>query len=284
MTTREQENKRIDKARPALADALEAADWSGVAGDVRDGRSLQGITRDLRELGEGESWAHEVVSFVADGGEPPSLAEARAEGRRLALEKLADKHGTSTADNTTAGEDLAEALEEPSKLAEWCAVTERDGVFYLYPDCESAEAAKDRALRYMDDSTFHEAPVEVVNLDTGEGHTAEVGVIAWYTVADESAEIRAVRLLQARGTSYRVALSDTGGGVVVCAVERPDDESAPYAWVTGDEDDPSAFTVGVYTREQWEEPVSSKTVTAAQMPGYVLAELDRVGKNKEVSA
>lgn len=79
MRTRQQENERIDRLRPALANALEVADWPGVAGDVRDGRSLHGIARGLRELGEQESWAYEVVSCVADDGEVPSLREARAQ-------------------------------------------------------------------------------------------------------------------------------------------------------------------------------------------------------------
>lgn len=67
MTRREAENRRIDKARPALACALEAAEWPAVALDVREGMSLEGIARGLRDSDAGESWAHYAVTAVADG-------------------------------------------------------------------------------------------------------------------------------------------------------------------------------------------------------------------------
>jgi len=62
----EKERRRIDRVRPGLATALEAAEWPGVAADVRDGRSLTGIARGLRELGEEDSWAHYAVTAIAD--------------------------------------------------------------------------------------------------------------------------------------------------------------------------------------------------------------------------
>jgi hypothetical protein len=181
MTTREQENRRIDKARPALADALEAADWPAVAADVRDGRSLQGIARDLRELGEGESWAHETVCLVANGAEPPSVEQGRAEARKITLERLAEEHGVRPTRQNSSGEDYLAALANPEQLRDWCAVTTspETGITYLYPHYENAVAAKRKAEEHTHSLTFAETPVEVVNLDTGERFGADLGTVAW---------------------------------------------------------------------------------------------------------
>ena len=208
-----------------------------------------------------------------------------AQSRKEALERLAEEHGVSLLDNTSASEDLAEALEAPEEIKEWCAVTEHDGIAYLYPDCESAETAKARAEEHQGGPTFHETPVAVVNLDTGEQYSAEVGIVAWHKERTEevSAEVRALRLLQARGSSeWRVHLAATGGGTAVCAVERFEDEkeAAPYAWITEAEGDPDEFLVCTYTRERWEEPLSSKEVGSEELAGYVFAELERVEKGK----
>ena len=107
---------------------------------MRAGKSLPGIARALREVGEGESWAHEAVSLVAGGAGPPSVEEGRAQARKVALETLAERHGITATKRTTGGEDLLDALEEPEKLGEWCAVTisPESGNCFLYPAFDSA--------------------------------------------------------------------------------------------------------------------------------------------------
>jgi hypothetical protein len=210
-----------------------------------------------------------------------------AGSRKEALEKLAEEHCVSLAANTSAAEDLAEALGAPEKIKKWCAVTEHDGVTYLYPDCDSAEEAKSRAEQHEGDTTFHETAVAVVDLDTGEQYSAEVGLVAWHKERTEEVapDVRALRLLQARGNKdWRVRLADTGGGMAVCEVERigsEDDEAATYAWVAGSEgENPDDFLVCLYTRKCWEEPFSSKEVSAAELAGYVFAELEGAEKGE----
>jgi hypothetical protein len=251
----QQQGKRIDKERPALAIALEAAEWPAVALDVRAGLSLRAIARGLRELGEGDSWAHYAVSALADGGrvsglerpEPVHLeyepwrhggwyvlnvrhpsgavgcvsrnyedrkwrivcderegdctypsreAAARAERgliaagllgggetnsplfRKAALRRLAAQHDVLPNTRSTAGEDLLDSLERPEQIKRWCAVTQSSasGFHYLYPRYDTIEQAKDGATRYMEDATYDETPVEVVDLDTGERETADFSV------------------------------------------------------------------------------------------------------------
>jgi hypothetical protein len=101
--------------------------------------------------------------------------------RKAALEALADRHEVERDKSTSAGEDLLEALEAPSQIARWCAVTSspEHGTTYLYPDSDTAQAAKQRAVCNIANPTFSEAPVEVVDLDSGKSHLAEVGVVVW---------------------------------------------------------------------------------------------------------
>ena len=109
---------------------------------------------------------------------------SRAEKRADALRELAREFDITPGDHsTTAGEDLAEYLKEPEKLGPWVAVTtaqENSGyaVNYLYP-CETRAAAQARSAAYVVNDIFPEYPVCVVNLDTGRGWFAEVGVVRW---------------------------------------------------------------------------------------------------------
>lgn len=109
---------------------------------------------------------------------------SRADRRAEALRKLAEEFNISPDDHsTTAGEDLAEYLKEPAKLGRWVAVTSAQGdsgyaVNYLYP-CETRAAAQTRSASFVGSDIFPEYPVCVVNLDTGRGWFAEVGVVFW---------------------------------------------------------------------------------------------------------
>jgi hypothetical protein len=105
----------------------------------------------------------------------------RSRVRLEALRRLADDHALSPNDRTSAGEDLAAALAASERLGPWCAVTYSPAheTTYLYPHCPSAAAARDRAQRYLEDPTFAELPVEVVDLDSGARQLARIGVLSW---------------------------------------------------------------------------------------------------------
>ena len=105
----------------------------------------------------------------------------RSRTRLETLRKLADDHALSPNDRTTAGEDLAAALAAPEWLGAWCAVTYSPGheTTYLYPHCPTAAAARERAERYLEDPTFVELPLEVVDLDRGKRQLARLGVLSW---------------------------------------------------------------------------------------------------------
>jgi hypothetical protein len=109
---------------------------------------------------------------------------SRAEKRAAALRELAEEFDITPGDlSTTAGEDLAEYLEDPAKLEPWVAVTTGQGhsghaINYLYP-CASRAAARARAGSHIHSDIFPEYPVCVVNLDTGRGWFAELGVLRW---------------------------------------------------------------------------------------------------------
>jgi hypothetical protein len=49
--------------RDAIAAELDAAGWHAVAEDVRDGLALDTILRRLREIGEGESEASDIIQW-----------------------------------------------------------------------------------------------------------------------------------------------------------------------------------------------------------------------------
>jgi len=109
---------------------------------------------------------------------------SRAEKRAAALRELAAEFDITPGDlSTTTGEDLAEYLEDPAKLETWVAVTTGQGhsghaINYLYP-CPSRAAAQSRAGCHIRSDIFPEYPVCVVNLDTGRGWFAELGVLRW---------------------------------------------------------------------------------------------------------
>jgi hypothetical protein len=108
----------------------------------------------------------------------------RAEKRAAALRELAKEFGIVPGDETTtAGEDLPEYLGEPEKLGRWAAVTTAQGdsgyaINYVYP-CETRAEARRRSASYLRSDIFPEYPVCVVNLDTGRGWFAELGVLRW---------------------------------------------------------------------------------------------------------
>ncbi len=107
-------------------------------------------------------------------------------GRKDALRTLAESHGMDPHDRSNSGnEDLGEYLDvenyEPYDIREWCAVTiSGEGEFhYAYPDYDTAEDAQARCLEYVTDDIFSEAPVAVVNLDTGETRVPDWSSLAW---------------------------------------------------------------------------------------------------------
>ena len=108
----------------------------------------------------------------------------RAEKRADALRELAREFEISPGDRSTAaGEDLAEYLKEPKNLGRWVAVTTAQGdsgnaLNYLYP-CETRAGAQARSASYLRNDIYPEYPVCVVNLDTGRGWFAEIGVVRW---------------------------------------------------------------------------------------------------------
>jgi hypothetical protein len=109
---------------------------------------------------------------------------SRADKRAEALRELAKEFDITPGDHsTTAGEDLAEYLEAPEELGPWVAVTTAQGdsgyaINYLYP-CATRAAAQTRSTSYLRNDIFPEYPVCVVNLDTGRGWFAELGVVRW---------------------------------------------------------------------------------------------------------
>jgi hypothetical protein len=109
---------------------------------------------------------------------------SRPDKRAEALRELAEEFNITPGDqSTTAGEDLAEYLADPGKLGPWVAVTTAQGdsgyaINYVYP-CETRIAAQVRAASYVRNDIFPEYPVCVVNLDTGRGWFAELGVVRW---------------------------------------------------------------------------------------------------------
>lgn len=109
---------------------------------------------------------------------------SRAAKRSSALRELAEEFGITPGDHsTTAGEDLSAYLDDPAKLGPWVAVTTAQGdsgyaIKYLYP-CGSRAEARARCASYLRSDIFPEYPVCVVNLDTGRGWSAELGVLRW---------------------------------------------------------------------------------------------------------
>jgi hypothetical protein len=100
------------------------------------------------------------------------------QGRKVTLEKLADHHEVSTAESTTAAEDLIDYLEDPESIRRWVAVTFAGAsVTYLKADFEDAEQARAYVEGLIEDVTFPELPIEVYDLDTGERIRARLSIV-----------------------------------------------------------------------------------------------------------
>ena len=82
--------------------------------------------------------------------------------------------------------------------------------------------------------------------------------------------------------NWQVSELHTGGGIVVCAVERgPYAPDAPYAWVSDSEDDHRPFLVGVYLPADDGEAFSIKATTAENLRELVFEGLTRAEAEQE---
>lgn len=103
----------------------------------------------------------------------------QAEGRKTTLEALAERVEIELGRATSAAEDLADYLAEPETIKRWVAVTFAfDTVRYVTADFDCAAQAQDHAAGLLEDPTSPETPLEVYDLDTGEGIEARLAV-AW---------------------------------------------------------------------------------------------------------
>jgi len=85
---------------------------------------------------------------------------------------------------------------------------------------------------------------------------------------------RAWLLLVGKRAGWIVYPHHTGGGVVVCVVDRgPDDPGSVYARVSESEIPPQPFLVGIYRPEDDMEPLSTKEVATPDLERYVFAQL-----------
>jgi hypothetical protein len=100
--------------------------------------------------------------------------------RKATLEKLADHYEVSPSDPSTAGEDLKAYLDDPKTIRRWVAVTRSDqfDIHYLVADFDDEAAAREHAVRFVEDPLFAELPVLVFDLDRGRGIRCGVDV-AW---------------------------------------------------------------------------------------------------------
>jgi hypothetical protein len=103
------------------------------------------------------------------------------EARRERLRALADYYGVD--ESTTAHEDLKPYLDGEGEIAAFAAVTRGHFTAYIYPYCDTAEQAQDRAEHNIATDTVPEYPVAVVNLDTGETWDPGVPEYAWAKIA-----------------------------------------------------------------------------------------------------
>jgi hypothetical protein len=55
-----------DARRERIADELEGAGWPAVAEDVREGLDLDTVVERLRDIGEGDSEAVEILTWVPE--------------------------------------------------------------------------------------------------------------------------------------------------------------------------------------------------------------------------
>jgi hypothetical protein len=138
MRALQQERKRIDKARPALAIALEAAEWPAVALDVRAGQSLRAIARGLRELGEGDSWAHYALFAVADGGKVSRLEPPEP----VHLEYEPWRHGGWYVVNVRYPSGAVGCVSRNYEDRRWRIVCDEREDDYTYPSREAAARAE----------------------------------------------------------------------------------------------------------------------------------------------
>ncbi len=109
------------------------------------------------------------------------ISADRSRARIERLRRLAEHHALSPNARTTAGEDLGKYLAAPERLGAWCAVTyllgERSA--RLDPHHDTAATAREQAEHHLDDPTFAELPLEVVNLDSSDRQLARLGVLSW---------------------------------------------------------------------------------------------------------
>ena len=95
--------------------------------------------------------------------------ENEAAGRKVTLERLAERHKVSMAEAGSAASDLADCLVHPDTINRFVVVTRADKTrTYLKPDFDTLEAARRYADQRIEDPTFPELPVEIYDLDTGE--------------------------------------------------------------------------------------------------------------------
>lgn len=88
--------------------------------------------------------------------------ENEASGRKVTLERLAERHEVSIAEATSAASDLADCLVHPDTIDRFVVVTRVDKTrTYLKPDFDTLEAARRYADQRIEDPTFPELPVEI---------------------------------------------------------------------------------------------------------------------------
>lgn len=87
------------------------------------------------------------------------------------LTHLLGRHSVTVEDfDYDCEEDLRPYYEGDKTPAAWCVITKHGDSTFFYPDYHEFDAAQLRAMEYVNDNTYSEQPVEIVNLDTGAVH------------------------------------------------------------------------------------------------------------------
>jgi hypothetical protein len=104
--------------------------------------------------------------------------KSESSGRKVTLERLAERHEISTAEANSAGSELAKYLADPATIKRFVAVTRADDItIYAKAEFDTPEAARRYVDGLIEDLTFPELPLEIYDLDTGEQMVATLVAI-----------------------------------------------------------------------------------------------------------
>lgn len=114
-------------------------------------------------------------------------------GRRLA-EIFEEYYIDPTNNHDTSNEDaglylLDENDPDYKPIRRFCTLTQGTGnsglITYAYADFDDVESAKRKALEYINDDIFSEAPIGIVDLDTGERYVPRWETVEWAILSEK---------------------------------------------------------------------------------------------------